>query len=58
MCAFLTPTILTLPNCSRLEEPRHAPHNRNITQLNAEVRQQLDIAGIPVLDGFRLCVDR
>ena len=41
-----------------LTEPRHAPHNRNITQLNAEVRQQLDIAGIPVLDGFRLCVDR
>lgn len=39
-------------------EPRHAPHNRNITQLNAEIRQQLDQAGIPVLDGFRVAADR
>ena len=28
------------------------------TDTHIQVRQQLDIAGIPVLDGFRLCVDR
>jgi len=53
-----TSLIWSLVEPFSLTEPRHAPHNRNITQLNAEVRQQLDIAGIPVLDGFRLCVDR
>ena len=36
----------------KLAQPRHAPHNRNITQLNAEVRQQLDIAGMIVSEAL------
>jgi len=39
-------------------QPLHAAHNRNITQLNAETRQQLDVSGIPVIDGFRIAIDR
>jgi len=39
-------------------QPLHAVHNRNITQLNAETRQQLDVSGIPVIDGFRIAIDR
>eukprot|EP00960_Hanusia_phi_P045850 757458-Hanusia_phi.AAC.10 len=27
-------------------------------QLNAETRQQLDVSGIPVIDGFRIAIDR
>eukprot|EP00282_Hemiselmis_andersenii_P007799 CAMPEP_0114127620 /NCGR_PEP_ID=MMETSP0043_2-20121206/10482_1 /TAXON_ID=464988 /ORGANISM="Hemiselmis andersenii, Strain CCMP644" /LENGTH=754 /DNA_ID=CAMNT_0001220727 /DNA_START=69 /DNA_END=2331 /DNA_ORIENTATION=- len=39
-------------------EPRHAQHNRNITHLNAEIRQLLDMASIPILDGFKIAIDR
>jgi len=41
-----------------LFEPRHAPHNRNITQINSESRLLLDVAGIPILDAFGLALDR
>ncbi len=34
-----TSLIWSLVEPFSLTEPRHAPHNRNITQLNAEVRQ-------------------
>ena len=41
-----------------LSEPLHSGHNRNITQLNAEARQVLDVVGVPVLDGFKLTLER
>lgn len=56
--AARTALVWSLMEPYSFNEPRHAPYNRNISHINAECRQELDTAGIPSLDGFRIAVDR